>query len=674
MRFLKPSFLDIALLSGVLLQQTASGQNHPEVLVVYNALASDSQTVANHYMAARNIPSPGNLCSISPPANDFLSLSDYTTYVKTPIQNCLNRVGQKQILYIVMSYLTPFAVYAAERDGYAASDSYVADIWDKYLTQPIPAGTSPNLPHPYYADSQSQGNVYVPFQSFATYRANPRNPLIYSVWRLDASTLAIANALVDQAMAAEAAGGPAGQGCLDHYWVNFEALPDTGYYSGDWDLHQAAVFLQEAMPPVSVTENFTGFEFYSTPTMSDPVPPTCPNSAYYSGWYSFDHYNSGFNWPTGAVGWHLDSASALNPRSGPSWVPNALNAGITVTSGSVAEPYLQGLVRAGGTIRNLLEGASVGDAFLRNTRWLKWEILYVGDPLYKPFGAGRPPFSPLLPVNSFQISPQEIVGGTNSTGTITLSAAAPGGGTTFSLSAPSGVTVPANVTVAGGATKATFPITTAVSPGQASVISATSGALTLNNTITIDPLLGGLLTSAGTTMAGIPVTVTVALNGRAPIGGAVINLSSDNAAVTVPSTVKVPQGASSASFTAGSTPVSTAVTAHLTATYAGASTMASIAVVPAISQVEAYPNPINAGGPTGITVILGTTLPPGNTATVQLVSSDPVSLPVPSTMTIPAGAFYGLVDVTSSSGSSGNMVTVTATYGGATMMTTVTIN
>ena len=182
-----------------------------------------------------------------------------------------------------------------------------------------------------------------------------------------------------------------------------------------------------------------------------------------------------------------------------------------------AEPYLQGLTRPGGTYRNLLEGASVGDAFLRNTRWLKWQILYVGDPLYKPFGPGRPPFSPLQAVSSFQISPQEIVGGSNSTGTITLSAAAPGGGTTFNLSAPSGITVPATVTVSGGATSARKPLYAAVAQSQNSVIGAT-GAVSLQNTIITDPLLGGLLPSVNTTMAGIPVSVTILLNGRAPGG------------------------------------------------------------------------------------------------------------------------------------------------------------
>ncbi len=657
------SIRGLTVLCAALLQQTAVGQTHPEVLVVYNANSSDSLAVANHYMTSRNVP-VANLCSIAPPANDKLSLSDYITYVKTPIQNCLNAVGQRSVLYIVMSYLTPYSVNAGPM-GLASIDSYLADIWDKYASQPFLL--VPNLPHPYYADSQSQGNVYAPFRSFATYRANSRNALIYSVWRIDGPTAAIASALVDQAIQAEANGGPSGQACIDEQ-RNVAAFPDSSYASGDWDLHKAAAFLQQA--GVAVLEDVNPAEI-GTP----PAPATCPNTAFYSGWYSYNHYNDVFAWQTGSIGWHLDSYSAGSPRSGTSWVPNALARGIAVTTGSVYEPYLQGMVRPGGTFRNLLEGANVGDAFLRNTRWLKWEILYVGDPLYTPFGTGRYPFSPLQPVNSFQISPQEIVGGANSTGTITLSAPAPAGGTTFTLSAPVGIAVPASVTVAPGAAKANFAIATTISTtSKSSEITATSGSVSLENTIVTDPLLGGFVLSTGRTMAGFPVSVTAVLNGPAPPGGSGIALVSDNSAVSVPATVTVPAGLTAATFTAGSTPVSSAVTANITGTYAGARAGFSLAVVPGISSISASPSTIVAGGSTVIGVSLGTNVPAGSTATIQLASSDPTLLHVPATITAYAGTHYANCFATSTVGSSGHDVTITATYGGSTASVTVTIN
>jgi uncharacterized protein (TIGR03790 family) len=675
-RLFKTSFAcGITVLLATSLQLTA-GPSHPEVLVVYNSNSTDSLAVANHYQSQRNIPT-SNLCAIAPPATDILSLSDYTTYVRTPIQSCLNTLGTTKILYIVMTYLTPFGVLTGPQ-GTAAIDSYLADIWNKYASQPFIL--IPNVTQPYYADSQSQGNYYSPFESFATYRANARNPLIYSVWRLDAPTAAIASALVDQAITAEGSGGPSGQACLDET-ENPATLSDASYPSGDWDLYRAAQFLRAAQ--VTVTEDQLATEFGSSPS-----PLTCPDTAFYSGWYSLYHYNNAFTWQTGSIGWHLDSESALSPRTGPSWVPNALEAnltngvaggatpaGIAVTSGSVSEPYLQGLVRPGGTFRNLLEGASVGDAFLRNTRWLKWEIMYVGDPLYKPFGAGLPPFSPLQPVNSFLISPQAIVGGANSTGTLTLSAPAPTGGESFSLAPVSGLSFPATVTVAGGATKASFPITTATVTGeQDNVITASSSSLTLQDTIVTVPLFGTFVPSLTITMAGFPIGVTAILNGPAPVGGATISLSSDNPAITVPPTVTIPAGSMVATFTASSTAVSSTATPHITGTYAGASSTLGITVVPGISSMDASPPTINVGSQVVIEVYLGTYVPAGNTATVHLSSSNPSALALPSTITVPAGGNYGNSGAIAAAGSSGDSVIATAVYGGSTVMVTVNIN
>ncbi len=236
---------------------------------------------------------------------------------------------------------------------------------------------------PYYARAQSKANVYQPFVSFADYRAQNPTPLIYSVWRLDAATAKLAKGLVDKAIEAEKS-GLKGEVCIDRRWP-LNTIEDNGYGAGDWDLHRAADFAREA--GFKVIEDDNGAEFGTPPA------PNCPNAALYAGWYSLNHYNNAFTWNTGAIGIHLDSLSAWGPRSGPNWSANAILHGITVTTGAVEEPGLQGLVHPSGTFRDLFQGANVGDAFLRNTAALKWEILYIGDPLYRPFPHGLPPFN-----------------------------------------------------------------------------------------------------------------------------------------------------------------------------------------------------------------------------------------------------------------------------------------
>jgi uncharacterized protein (TIGR03790 family) len=552
------------------------------VLVVYNTNFSDSLTVANYYMTQRGIPA-GHLCAISPPSGVELSITDYLNTVKTPVQTCLTNAGNTNILYIVFSYLTPYRILASGPSAFNYSlDSYASDIWDKYTTQtfnPIPTAA-----HRYYAASQSQGNVFLPFVSLATYRTQPRATLLYSVWRLDGATLALAKGLVDKAIQAENAGGPAGQACFDERLGGVNLLPDAGFGSGDWTIHAAAGFMSQA--GIGVMEDTNAAEFGAAP-----APLTCPNAAFYSGWYSLDNYNDAFTWNSGAIGFHLDGASAVDTRSGPSWSANAILRGITIASGSVGEPevsYLDGLPRPGGLYRNLLEGANVGDAFLRNTQWIKWMILNIGDPLYRPFVGGRAPINQGLAVNSLGLNPQQVVGGApftgNSTATITLSAPAPSGGASFNLTSdqPAAASVPASVTVAAGSTTATFAVTTAAVAAAASVKITASGSVTLNNTLQVNPLLGGISLSQSTVTGGLTITGTISLNDHAPYpGGAAVSLSNSNSSVaTVPATVTVPGGSSSVTFNIPTSVVTASTPTTISASYAGFTVMAVLTVIP----------------------------------------------------------------------------------------------
>lgn len=420
--FVAPSVLLIGAWLSFAIPGAMYGESQPSslasrTLIVYNAGNPDSISVANYYAAKRSIPTQ-NLCAISPPVTDTLTWSQYVSAVKLPVQNCLNAVGPSNILYIVFTYQTPYDVTSANGLTFYAVDQYVADIWDKYTSQDFYP-----YPHiwqfqPYFDDAQSQGNVYQPFVPFATYRDQQNGILIYSVWRLDAPTADLAKGLVDKALAAENS-GLAGQSCLDRRYGDISNVYDSDYGEGDWDLHKAAGFSSQA--GFSVTEDSNPEEFGTPPA------PDCPNAALYSGWYSLNNYNDAFTWNTGAIGFHLDSASAADPRGGANWSANAILKGITVTTGSVNEPLLPGLVRPGGTFRDLFQGANLGDAFLRNTRWLKWMVLYLGDPLYQPFPNGLQNFNPPPPQASVALVPRYMLNGNSSTGTVTLAQPAPPG-------------------------------------------------------------------------------------------------------------------------------------------------------------------------------------------------------------------------------------------------------
>ncbi len=226
---------------------------------------------------------------------------------------------------------------------------------------------------------------------------------------------------------------------------------------------------------------------------TDPAPP-CPNAAFYAGWYNYGRYNDAFSWNVGAIGWDLDSGALADPRGGVWWGSNALQRGLTVTSGAMSEPYLEGMTRPAGTIRNLLEGANVGDAFLRNTRWLKWMILNVGDPLYTPFRAKVAPFDTNLPANSLSLSPRQLVGGQNQIqAVLTVADPAPPEGLTVNLWTENDTLgIPQTVTIPSGETHATFQISTNVVTSSVDIrITASSTSLQVANTASLYPLLGG---------------------------------------------------------------------------------------------------------------------------------------------------------------------------------------
>jgi hypothetical protein len=81
------------------------------------------------------------------------------------------------------------------------------------------------------------------------------------------------------------------------------------------------------------------------------------------------------------------------------------------------------------------------------------------------------------------------------------------------------------------------------------------------------------------TVGGTPATGTVTLTSAAASGGFVVALSSDNPAVaTVPASVTVPAGASSATFPVATTPVSNSQSALIIGTAQGFTTYAILTV------------------------------------------------------------------------------------------------
>src|SRR5437879_6163954 len=101
-------------------------------------------------------------------------------------------------------------------------------------------------------------------------------------------------------------------------------------------------------------------------------------------------------------------------------------------------------------------------------------------------------------------------------------------------------------------------------------------------------------------VGGSPSNGMVTLSAAAPAGGAMVHLATgDSNIATVPASVTVEAGATSAAFTVSTSPVTASATVTISATYGSGSSSAALIVIPAttLSAVSLNPISVNAGSP-----------------------------------------------------------------------------
>jgi hypothetical protein len=256
-----------------------------------------------------------------------------------------------------------------------------------------------------------------------------------------------------------------------------------------------------------------------------------------------------------------------------------------------ADPNIQKIFRAMQKY-GLIVADNGSDMYITGTFDTRWNndilnpafsLLTASD--FEVIQLGWNPPSAVPALASITASPNPVVGGNSSTGTVTLTSGAPAGGTTVSLSsASSAVTVPGSITVNQGATSATFGITTSVVATQTlATLSASYTGVTKTTTFTVNPAaspaLATLTLSPTTVVGGTSAAGTVTLTAPAPPGGALVALASSKTTVAnVPTNVLVGAGSTSANFmvTTAATRKNASVT--ISATYSGVTKAAILTV------------------------------------------------------------------------------------------------
>ncbi len=352
------------------------------VVVIYNTSVEGSEAVARAYAASREIPTE-QLCAITADDDEYLSGDAWPALVET-VQACIDAVGE-HVHYLVPVYGVPYRVGDRIADigtGEAAIVSVDALLVFGARSTAFSAADWNDL----YQPGDSMAGEYDPYVPFGELRAEMRRPY-YLVARIDGASVDAALALVERAALAQTladSGALAGNVYVDAEYGSTPPASDAfgSYESGDWNMWGVAtIFEDDGRYPVVFD---TDTEEFGT----SPAQLWCEDALYYAGWYTYYHYNDAFDWTDGAIGGHLDSCSACSLRDGLTWSSGALERGITATFGAVSEPYVAGMPEYDQLFLYLLQGASFGEAAYESTQVARWMMVWVGDPLYRPYPGG----------------------------------------------------------------------------------------------------------------------------------------------------------------------------------------------------------------------------------------------------------------------------------------------
>lgn len=273
-------------------------------------------------------------------------------------------------------------------------------------------------------------------------------------------------------------------------------------------------------------------------------------------------------------------------------------------------------------------------------------------------------------------SANNVTGGTAVNGVITLPAnAAVNQLWTLASSNSAAASVPASVTLNVNTNQVTFPITVnGVTSNTNVAINARYGGFIVQQTLTLIPSnAGSVVVNPNVVVGGTATQGTVNLTGKAPTGGRTVALTSNKTNVaTVPASVVVPAGQSSANFAITTFGVNANQGVVITATTGAVSKTAFFAVnAPSLTSISA-PASIKGGQTGTLTLNINGVAPTGGFSIV-LFSGAPGIITLPASGVIPAGQTTLNMNMPTSAVTSTTNVLIFATRSGIYKTATVSV-
>lgn len=226
---------------------------------------------------------------------------------------------------------------------------------------------------------------------------------------------------------------------------------------------------------------------------------------------------------------------------------------------------------------------------------------------------------------------------------------------------------------ASGSGNKTVAYTVAASPDPV----ARTGTLTIagkTHTVTQAPatLLKSLTLKPTSVAGGNKITVSLSITQAAPAAGAVIALTDNLAAVTVPPTVTIPAGGKSKTFTLTTAAATAVQTGAVMASYNGSTLSAALTVRPAaLTSLTLTAAAVTEGSSVTAKLTLDGAAPAGGA--VVTLSDTLTSADTPASVTIPSGASSKTFVIPTRAVTATQTGSVKAVYAGVTMSAPLTV-
>ena len=280
-------------------------------------------------------------------------------------------------------------------------------------------------------------------------------------------------------------------------------------------------------------------------------------------------------------------------------------------------------------------------------------------------------------LSSVACSPSTLGSNASSTCTVTLNTTTTSTAIVALVSNNGLLSIPTSVAVVTGQSSATFAAASGtVTSNQNAIITATMSGVSQQTTIglTAATQLSSLNCSTATVTGPGTSACTVTMS-AVPASAISVTLSSNNTSVTVPASVNVGAGQSSAAFNATVAAVTSNQVAMLTATLSGISkTFAVTATAAASAQLTSLScTPAALTSNLSATCTVKLNAPTTSAAVVSLLSNNSGLLSVPANVTVQTGQSSATFPANSGSVSSSQNVTLTATLNGQSQTATISL-